>query len=60
MKGTIRSTVGAESYDHGAPAMRYTPRFTLGELEEALRHRKLTRRERRALERLTEPRRRSA
>jgi hypothetical protein len=46
--------------DRGHPARKHTPHYKRWQLEEALEHRSLTRRERRALERLTKPRRRSA
>jgi hypothetical protein len=54
------SQVHGVTIDRGHPSHRHTPHYERWELEEALKHRKLTRRERRALDVLTKPRRRSA
>jgi hypothetical protein len=54
------AAVGGKKGDVGPPAMRHTRHYERLELEEALKHRNLTRRERRALDVLTKPRGKSA
>jgi hypothetical protein len=49
--------VGGKKGEVGSPAMKHTPHYERWELEEALKHRNLTRRELRALDVLTKPRR---
>jgi hypothetical protein len=57
-KGTnFGANVQGVTIDRGAPNHRHTPHYERWELEAALKHRNLTRRERRALDVLTKPRR---
>jgi hypothetical protein len=51
------AAIGGKKGDVGPPAMRHTRHYERWELEAAIEERSLTRRERRALERLTKPRR---